>query len=164
MFEGAPPIYFVFVLLCGCRGRCYTFPLRPQKHFWPRQIALRTSDVRRWGNHQGRSLNRRHDASALRPESSVRRPGNMIRLAYVITRWLVTMDPAGRGVMRQRFGGNVVRVGAPSEGMPEKHGRVKYLSQPLRERCRRLPPVHVLISMHISPARGRETGRSMWYE
>ena len=88
----------------------------------------------------------------------------MIRLAYVITRWLVTMDPAGRGVMRQRFGGNVVRVGAPSEGMPEKHGRVKYLSQPLRERCRRRPPVHVLISMHISPARGRETGRSMWYE
>ena len=59
-------------------------------------------------------------------------------LAYVLTRWLVTMDPAGRGVMRQRFGENVVLVAAPNEGTPEKHGRAIYLSQPVRERRRRL--------------------------
>ena len=49
------------------------------------------------------------------------------------------MDPAGRGVMWQRFGENVVLVAAPNEGTPEKHGRAIYLSQPVRERRSRLP-------------------------
>ena len=43
-------------------------------------------------------------------------PGNRIILAYVLTHWLVTMDPAGRGVMRQRFAENVVLVAALNEG------------------------------------------------
>ena len=80
-------------------------------------------------------------------------------LAYVLTRWLVTMDPAGRGVMRQRLRENVVLVAAPNEGTPEKNGRAIYLSQPVRERRGRLSPVYVLISLYMAPARASETGR-----
>ena len=81
-------------------------------------------------------------------------------LAYVLTRWLVTMDPAGRGVMRQRLRENVVLVAAPNEGTPEKNGRAIYLSQPVRERRRRSSPEYALNSLHISPAQAYKTGRN----
>ena len=60
-----------------------------------------------------------YDASALRPKSNARRPVNRIILAHVLTRWLVSMDPAGRGVLQQHLGGNVVPVAAPNEDTPE---------------------------------------------
>ena len=72
-------------------------------------------------------------------------PANRIILAYVLSRWLVAMDPVGQRRMRQRFGENVVLVAAPNEGAPEKHDRAIYLSSPLRERRRRLSPVYVPI-------------------
>ena len=96
------------------------FPLSPQKNVRPRLIALHVAGVRRWGNHQGRPFKRRRDASALRPKSNVRRPGKRIILAYVLTGWLVTIDPVGRGVLQQRFGENVVPVAAQNDGTPGK--------------------------------------------
>ena len=68
------------------------------------------------------------------------------------------MDPAGRGVMWQRFGENVVLAAAPNEDTPEKQDRAIYLSQPLGGR---LSPVYVFIFLHMSPARACEPGRSM---
>ena len=85
-------------------------------------------------------------------------PGNRIILAYVLTRWLVTMDMAERPAMRQRFGENVVLAAAPNEDTPEKQDRAIYLSQPLGGR---LSPVYVFIFLHMSPARACEPGRSM---
>ena len=156
MFDGAPPRRFVLVWLCRLfvastwHGHCDTFPLRPQNHVRPSMIALNISAVRRWGNQQGRSLKHRHDASALRPKSIVRRPGNRIILAYVLTRWLAKMDPARRGVMRQHFWENVVLVAAPNEGTPEEHGSAIYLSQPVWKRRRRLSPVYAFFALHLA--------------
>ena len=60
-----------------------------------------------------------HDASALRPKSNAQRPANRIILVYVLTLRLVSMHPAGRGVLRQHLGGNVVPVAARNEVTPE---------------------------------------------
>ena len=52
------------------------------------------------------------------------------------------MDPAGRGVLRQCFGENVVPVASPNEDTPEKHNSAIRMSQPVSERRRRLSPVY----------------------
>ena len=141
------------------------FPRLPQEHVRLRRMALYKAGVRRWGNHQGRPFKRtgRHNALPLRPKSDVRRPANRIIVAYILNRRLVTMEPAGSKILRQRFGRTFVTVAAPNTDNSQKHGSTVYFKQPARERWRRLSPIYVPNSPHILLSWERITSRSTWY-